>query len=577
MKRFLLPVISNITLFVITIFLLGAFDVAYHYHLFHEVALSDILTDFTEMIFMAYLICICSYLLRKIHLKVFFYVILFVLYIFNCYLLYQFSSDIAPNIILLLFETNSKEVSGFFQNFFFTPATLKTVIIVGFLLILTIVCEHYNKRITQIASRPVAMCIISAILLAGCIGGIGTVKRYWNLAQSKRAYDAEVWIREKPFYETMSVPNLLYSLAAINLAEQDLNHMIAATKDCLEDVGAVETDSLNIVLVIGESYNKYHSALYGYPLATTPYQSEEQARGNLYTFTNVEAPFNMTSIVLKNMFCCNSVFEDEKWHDYPFFPAIFKKAGYDVWLWDNQYQNNDNAPWNFTLNSIIFNEQIQKLSYTAINKDCYTYDNDLISDFEDKKKQELGSHNLVIFHLYGQHMPASIQYPHDKEHLVYSFKDIPYSHPFLTDISRQEIVDYDNATRYNDEVIKHIIDIFRDTNTILVYFSDHGEEVYDYRDYCGRTMLQGEKITPLLIKYQVEVPFIIWASDKWQEQNSTEWREIEQTKDKAFTTDNMCHLLFHLAGIKTKAYKPERDLFSPKFIPAKKHDIMRAL
>ena len=574
MKRLLLPVISNITLFIITIFLLGAFDVVYHYHLFHEVEFSDIVMDLTEMIFMAYMICICSYFLRKIHLKVFFYVILFIIYTFNCYLLYQFNSDIAPNIILLLFETNSKEVSGFFQNFFFTPATLKTVIIVGFLLTLTIIGEHYNKRITQFASKPVAMCVIAVILLIGCIGGVFATKRYWDLARSKRAYDAELWIREKLYYHIMPIPNLCYSFAAINLADQDLANMIEATENSLKDVTPVETDSLNIILVIGESFNKYHSALYGYPLDTTPYESEEEAKGNLYAFNKVEAPYNMTSIVLKNMFCCNSVFEGEKWHDFPFFPAIFKKAGYDVWLWDNQYQVGQELPWCFTLNSIIFNKQIQELSYTAINKDCFTFDNELITDFE---KQKLGSHNLVIFHLFGQHVPASAQYPQDKEHQVYSFKDIPYQHPFLTDISRQEIVDYDNATRYNDEVIKHIMDIFKDTKTVLIYFSDHGEEVYDYRDYLGRTMLEGEEITPTLIKYQIEVPFMVWANDKWQEQNQEEWQAIGQAINKSFTTDNVCHLLFNLAGIKTKEYKPERDLFSPKFIPAKKHDVMMAL
>ncbi len=576
MKRLLLPVINNVTLFIITIFLLGGFDVAYHYHIFHEVEFSDIIKDFAEMFFMAYLICLLSHLIR--HLKIIFYLILYILYTFNCYLLYQFCSDIAPNIILLLFETNSKEVSGFFQNFFFTSATLKTVIIIGFLLILTIVGEHYNKRIMQIASKPIAMCIISVILLASCIGGVGTVKRYWALAQAERAYDAEVWIRTKPYYHIMPMPNLLYSFAAINHADEDLKYMIENTRNSLTDVQPVEGDSLNIILVIGESYNKYHSALYGYPLDTTPYQCEEQEKGNLYTFTHVEAPFNMTSIVLKNMYCCNSVFEDEKWHDTPFFPAIFRKAGYDVWLWDNQYQTGEDKPWNFTLNSIIFNEDIKQLSYTAINKECYPYDNELITDFEQKKKQELGSHNLVIFHLYGQHMRVSDQYPHDKGHLRFSFDDIPYKHDFLTDISRQEIVDYDNATSYNDEVIKHITNMFNDTNTILVYFSDHGEEVYDYRDYCGRTMLdESTSSDPNIIKYQIEVPFIVWASDKWRQQNKVEWENIGLTKDKAFTTDNICHLLFHLAGIKTKVYKPERDLFSPKFIPAKKHDIMQAL
>ena len=579
MKRILLPVITNLTLFIISIFLLGAFDVAYHYHLFHEVEFSDIMKDLSEMIFMAYLICVCSYFLKKIHLKVFFYVVLFIIYTFNCYLLYQFNSDIAPNIILLLFETNSKEVSGFFEKYFFTSGTYKTLFVVGVLLTLTIVGEYFNKRISKFASKTIPMCIISVVLLIGLIGSIGTIQRYWDLASSKRAYDSEIWIREKKYYHIMPMPNLLYSFAAIGLADEDLKYMIEATKNSLADVKPIEGDSLNIVLVIGESYNKYHSPLYGYPLDTNPYQCEEHENGNLYAFSNVEAPFNMTSVVLKNMFCCNSIFEGERWHDAPFFPAIFKKAGYDVWLWDNQYQTNENEPWNFTLNSIIFNDEIKELSYTAINKDCYTYDNELVSDFEQKKMSEMGSHNLVMFHLYGQHMCASEQYPHEKKYLKYTFDDIPYKHAFLTDISRQEVVDYDNATRYNDEVIKHIMDMFSDTNTVLIYFSDHGEEVYDYRDYCGRTMLdEGTSSDPNIIKYQIEVPFIVWASDKWKRQHEAEWQTIGQAVDKAFTTDNICHLLFNLAGIQTKEYKPERDLFSPKFKPeTEKHNVMMAL
>ena len=226
MKRILLPVITNLTLFIISIFLLGAFDVAYHFYLFHEVEFSDIMKDFTEMIFMAYLICVCSYFLKKIHLKVFFYVVLFIIYTFNCYLLYQFNSDIAPNIILLLFETNSKEVSGFFEKYFFTPGTYKTLFVVGVLLTLTIVGEYFNKRITKFASKTIPMCIISVVLLIGLIGSIGTIQRYWDLASSKRAYDSEIWIREKKYYHIMPMPNLLYSFAAIGLADEDLKYMI---------------------------------------------------------------------------------------------------------------------------------------------------------------------------------------------------------------------------------------------------------------------------------------------------------------------------------------------------------------
>ena len=43
-----------------------------------------------------------------------------------------------------------------------------------------------------------------------------------------------------------------------------------------------------------------------------------------------------------------------------------------------------------------------------------------------------------------------------------------------------------------------------------------------------------------------------------------------QAADREFTTDNVCHMLFHLAGIKTKSYQAERDLLSPEFIPQTK-------
>ena len=50
-----------------------------------------------------------------------------------------------------------------------------------------------------------------------------------------------------------------------------------------------------------------------------------------------------------------------------------------------------------------------------------------------------------------------------------------------------------------------------------------------------------------------------------------------QTIDREFSTDNLCHLLFRLAGIKTKIYMPERDLFSPEFVPQTKEYNMLSL
>ena len=92
MKRILQPVIENIPLFLISILLMGGFDAVYQQHLFHENTSMGILTGYMEIIFMAYMICLISYLCRKIYLKVLFYIVLFMLYGLSCYLLYAYSA-----------------------------------------------------------------------------------------------------------------------------------------------------------------------------------------------------------------------------------------------------------------------------------------------------------------------------------------------------------------------------------------------------------------------------------------------------------------------------------------------------
>ena len=577
MKRIIQPIINNLPLFVITILLLGGFDVSFHQYHFHENDALGLFLAYGEMVMMAYVICLFSYWLRKIHLKVLLYVIFFTIYAVNCYLRLAFSTDISPKILLLLFETNTKEVSGFFSTYFFMPAMYKTIAMVCALLILTIFGEVFRKRIAQIITKPITTYILIPIILLGAIGGSAALYRYGHLALCRNIFETERWILDIPFRKGMPIPNLCYSLDAIHMSGQDLTHMITATEAVLDDVSCQETDSLTIIVVIGESYNKYRSSLYGYDLDTTPYQCEERNRGNLYAFNNVKAPHNMTSIVLKNVLCCNNIHEQEQWYDYPYFPAIFKKAGYMVWFWDNQCRWDPHAAWAFTLNSVLFNERIQQLSYTAISDSGAPYDGGLITDFENNTKGKLGNRNLIIFHLNGQHFLASTRYPHEPQYQVFTAKDVKDKASYLNEESRERIAEYANATRYNDAVIRQIMDLVKNHNALLVYFPDHGEEVYDYRDFYSRKLLATDQITPDLIKYQIEIPFIVWCSDKWKESHETEWQAIGQTIDREFSTDNLCHLLFRLAGIKTKIYMPERDLFSPEFVPQTKEYNMLSL
>lgn len=131
-------------------------------------------------------------------------------------------------------------------------------------------------------------------------------------------------------------------------------------------------DSLNIVLVIGESYIKAHSPLYGYYLNTTPIMKEERQKGDLFVFNNINTPYNITSPTLRNFFSCNCMGLEEDWGDNVFMPILFKRSGYDVYFWDNQNIQQANT-WDFTLNSYLHNDKLASASYTAENAQPYQY------------------------------------------------------------------------------------------------------------------------------------------------------------------------------------------------------------
>ena len=131
------PILWNLPLFLISILMLGGFDMLYYQHLYHEYELGEILSGYAEMIFMAYLINVVCYLLHKTHFHILVYVVLFVIYIVNFYLRYSFGTDISPKILLLVFETNPKEVSGFFKTYLMTNGMFKTI--GAFVIVITLI------------------------------------------------------------------------------------------------------------------------------------------------------------------------------------------------------------------------------------------------------------------------------------------------------------------------------------------------------------------------------------------------------------------------------------------------------
>ena len=460
---------------------------------------------------------------------------------------------------VLLAETSGKESSEFINQYILSSTIIPTLKIIFKYLLIAIILEYVWQYIRKKIEKIRILCCNTISILIIPIFLFGTYhSRVYIKAYNTNSAD-EIRLMRFPKDHFSSIYK---SALILNMMGQNMEDALIVNKKFYHNHNSRTTinDSINIVVVIGESHIKYHSQIYNYSLKTMPRLSKEHEIGRLHIFDDVITSSNSTSVIMKNILCCNNSSDQEGWYNYPTFTSIFKKAGYKVYLWDNQRDFDKTATYSFTLNSFLYNPELEGINYTKTNKESYTYDEDIVESFKKQVDYSKDKHNLVLFHLTGQHHDVRGRFP--KSFNLFNADSIKRNEPFLGQEEKSYIADYDNATIYNDYVIYKIIETFRDSNTIIIYFSDHGEEVYDYRAQCGRD--QGV-MTANKLKYQYDVPFVIWCSEKFEANYPQKVASIKNSVNKPFILDNICHLLYNVAGVSTPVYRDSLDLISTNY------------
>lgn len=500
----------------------------------------------------------------KITVKALLYLFFWVLMGITLFLVLNFEMCISQQTLTVLVETNPKESSEFVDTYMLSNASQLSYLIDFVVLVIIAVCEWKRRAIERFLRRKLNMrfctwftgvcATIGIVLMLVCHG--------WLLC-CRNSAQIYTWRHYFPYDSLDPVTQSLHAINSLRAFDNDVDFAIEQAKEVYKTTPKVEEqDSLTVIYVLGESYNKHHASLYGYPSLTTPCMERERDKGNLFVFTDVVAQENVTSVVEKNTFSINSVGDGENWFDHPNFTTIFKRSGYDVWMWDMQRTYMTKRLYTITVNAFIYNSDIERLSYTACNDTTFTYDMQLVDDFHSKVKFTK-KHNLVVLHLMGQHVSFSRRYPRKSVYEKYHSTDIKRSEKWLNKDKKWAIATYDNATLYNDAVMGHIFDLYRDKNAVVVYFSDHGEEIYDYRDERGRHVSYTP--SPDMLRHQNEVPFIIWCSDLYKQLHPEIVKNIATSVNRKFMTDNVGQTLLNLGRIKTSYYRPERDVISPRF------------
>lgn len=479
---------------------------------------------------------------------------LMIIFIVNVFCLMNFKTMLSPSIVMLMAETNGGETSEFFRTYLLGYDSLYAYFIIFFMLSWLFYSE---KKLKSVMRGRKTIFLLSLITLYMFNRSMAPIKSFMQLFACENLTEVELWYLKYPV-NTNVMSNVIYSSFVMQLSKEEMGKAARSTLSMEEHVEAKE--DLNLILIIGESFSKHHSSLYGYEHHTNPKLEKRVKSGNLFVFNDVISPFNLTSFVLRNLFSVNSIMDDENWANYPAFPILFKKAGFDVYFWDNQRTFGNADVSDFSVASYLFNDSVVKASYTKYNDNVFTYDGELIADFWNNVKLQ-SERNLIIFHIMGQHTMPDKRYPQNSQFNVFSSDSVCRND---LDTRRKTIIaHYDNATIYNDWLIDMVMQHYADDNAIIVYFSDHGEEIYDFRDHYGRT--QEPTKTVELLKYQYEIPFMIWYSDKYKSNHPLVLNNVAAAVDRPFMNDNVCQILFGLAGLTTKYYHPERDILSPKF------------
>jgi len=594
-RLFMLPLLKN-GVFFVTMYILG---ILCAYLTLPNAKGAEVYDNlWLELFLDLYVLCIILALIpRKVRrwVRRILYVILYGVAITDVFCFWKFGSDITPSMLMLVGETDSREAGEFFSTYL-SPDVLTSPVMWIVLLILAHVviglrkpvCRLLGLNYRKLRARldfgflrffhrymlyPECGVLVVALLIWSSITSWNNKKGLAQLMTASSVGSIEHILTDPDHGNTyLPIYRLLFSMYSNHLASQQV-------EKCVEASQRVKVDSCSfrsptIVLIIGESYSKAHCQLYGYPQKDTPLQRKLERSGWLTKFNDVVSCWNLTSFVFKNVLSMHVVGQKGEWCDYPLFPELFRKAGYQVTFLTNQFLlAAGQAVYDFSGGFFLNDPQLSKAQFDLRNTQLHPFDEGLLSDYDNFVKEGKiklsanGKHdhpNLIIFHLIGQHVSYNTRYPRDRA--KWKADDYKELRPDIANdhYRRRMVAEYDNACLYNDSIVTQIVKRFQNKDAIVVYMPDHGEEIYEPgRDILCRN--HSMAVDWPLAHYEFEVPFWIWCSRKYAHREPEVFKAVKDAKNKRFMTDALPHMLVWLAGISSKDYHPQYNLLSPEY------------
>lgn len=236
----------------------------------------------------------------------FFYFALYATAVVDVYCFVKFQSTLTPTMLQLVGETDSRESGEFLRSCVSPDVLLSNV---GWVLLLMFVhiisalqlrFPHFIPRrwrelIKSIwlrtcellrRARPVIGTAVLALLVWSVCASAHNKAATHKLMSGTTIGEVEHTLTEKD-HAVLYQPiyRLVFSIYANTLTAKQIDRLVRTASKV--QVDSCSFRSPNIVLIIGESYNRHHSSQYGYTMPTTPRQQKLERQGRLVKYTDV--------------------------------------------------------------------------------------------------------------------------------------------------------------------------------------------------------------------------------------------------------------------------------------------------
>lgn len=301
------------------------------------------------------------------------------------------------------------------------------------------------------------------------------------------------------------------------------------------------------ILVIGETARYQNFGLNGYVRNTTPNLSKIK---NLISFTNLYSEANTTQISLPIILTRASATAFHLQKKEKSIVEAFKESGFSTFWIANQ-------SFNYPFVQRILKNTDEVFISTHDIESAENYDEKLLAPLQKVLNSNVNKLFIVI-HSLGSHFRYNFRYPPDYEVFKPAFKgSFDYG---LINIKNKELLinSYDNSILYTDFFLSEIIRMLKnipDANSVMLYTSDHGENLFDHE----KLVLHGGTNPS---KHEIHVPLFVWFSGEYERNNLHKVEEMNNNRNKKISSSVVFHSLLDIADISTDGEQTNKSISS---------------